>query len=105
MFIEYVRIEQGDKAVEFDRMMDSALETTEDRVYQYAFGTYKENEGESHISSGCKLDFEIVTPEPRISVEVSDQEVYDENTEYATWTFTSPREFENWAEENDIRLV
>lgn len=100
IFVEYVKLEQDEKTVGFGRSNKSILQTTEERAYSHDFSSDK-----SYIESGCMLDFEVVTPEPYISVEVSSKEIGDKKeSEWAGWKFESTNQFENWARKNNIQL-
>jgi hypothetical protein len=103
-YIEFVRIcqENIDRTLKQGTYEDGILKVSESGSFEHDFG-------EVYLASGCKLDLEVVTPhpEPHISVEVSYDDVGNNSSGYAGWSFKGPGSesaFEQWVDKNGIEV-
>lgn len=103
--LDGVEIKQGNTVRQFEYREDELLKTVDDTDIN-PMNCRKSHSQDVILPQDCYLDVEIITPEPQISVEVSDRHLTggDFKVEYSAWMFESRLSFENWIERNNLKV-
>lgn len=103
--LDEVEIQQGDTVRNFEYQKDELLKTVS-KTHIKPMNSRRPHSRNVILPQDCFLDVEVLTPKPDISVEISDRHLIgdDLDVEYASWTFDSRLSFENWIENNNLRV-